>query len=114
MMTAFARGIVFFAILAWPAMSQDLLNQAWQSEFKGDAAGARDFLRRVIQSSPNNPDYLLAYAQMLERQRSPQALEAYEKADAALKSSNAPADSMSDWVSASFATVASCARPRNR
>jgi hypothetical protein len=47
-------------------------------ELKGDGAGARDLLQRVAQNTPDNPGYLKAYAELLERQRSPLALQAYQ------------------------------------
>jgi len=47
-------------------------------ELKGDGAGARDLLQRVAQNTPDNPGYLKAYAELLERQRSPLALQTYQ------------------------------------
>jgi hypothetical protein len=59
-------------------IAQDLSVRASQMETKGDAAGAREFLERSAQSG--GFDALSAYAQFLDRHRSPGARAAYEKA----------------------------------
>ena len=72
-------------------LAQDPIQQAWQLEMKGDPSGARELLERVIQSSSSNYGYARAYAEMLERYRSPGAKAAYEKALSLMKSNGAPA-----------------------
>jgi hypothetical protein len=70
-LTLLAAGASLFA--------QDVVTQAWQMELKGDSAGARELLQRVLQTTPDNVAYLKAYAELLERHHSPQAIAAYEK-----------------------------------
>jgi hypothetical protein len=73
------------------ALAQDPLQQAWQMEMKGDPAGARDLLDRIIQTSPDNFNYAKSYAEMLERYRNPAAKEAYAKALDVMKRNGASA-----------------------
>lgn len=70
-------------------LAQDVVTQAWQMELKGEGAGARELLQRVVQTTPDNVVYLRAYAETLERQRSPQAREAWEKLLEAQRKANA-------------------------
>ena len=69
--------------------AQDVITQAWQMELKGDGLGARDLLRNVLQTTPGNTAYLKAYAELLERQRSPIAVETYATFASALEKANA-------------------------
>ncbi len=81
--------LMLLAAGAVSLLAQDVVTQAWQMELKGDGAGARELLQRVIQTSPDNVVYLRANAEMLERQRSPLAREAYEKLAEAQTKANA-------------------------
>ncbi len=69
--------------------AQDVITQAWQMELKGDGVGARDLLRNVLLTTPGNTAYLKAYAELLERQRSPLTLETYGTFATALEKANA-------------------------
>lgn len=71
-------------------LAQDPIQQSWQLEMKGETAGAREMLERVMQSSPGNFGYARAYAEMLERYHNPGAKAAYENALALMKSAGAP------------------------
>lgn len=80
--------------VVWSAsclFGQDPVAQAWQLEWKGDAAGARELLERVVESSPTNYTYARAYAEMLERYRHPATRDVYAKVLATMKSAGAPA-----------------------
>ncbi|HEY3740257.1 MAG TPA: hypothetical protein VGL53_10455, partial [Bryobacteraceae bacterium] len=70
--------------------AQDPVQQSWQLELKGDSTGARELLERVMQTSPSNYGYSLAYAEMLERYRHPETKAAYEKTLKLMKASGAP------------------------
>lgn len=75
------RSLLFAAVFAaalCPVLAQDVVTQAWQMELKGEGAAARELLQQVLGTSPGNVAYLKAYAGILERQRSPQAIQAYE------------------------------------
>jgi hypothetical protein len=58
-------------------MCQDFIGDAWRLEEKGDGAEARDQLRRVAESQPNNPLALEAYAEFLDRHHDAGARETY-------------------------------------
>jgi hypothetical protein len=59
------------------AAAEDFTARAWQMESNGEAAEARDYLRRAAQDG--GVDAKLAYAEFLDRHRDPAAREAYEK-----------------------------------
>jgi hypothetical protein len=80
--------LVLTACIA-PLFAQDVITQAWQMELKGDGPGARDLLKNVLQTTPGNIAYLKAYAELLDRQQSPQTVEAYGELAAALTKANA-------------------------
>ena len=63
------RLTLFAAVLALSTglFAQDPIQQSWQLEMKGDSAGARELLERVLQSSPSNYVYARAYAETLQR-----------------------------------------------
>jgi hypothetical protein len=69
----------FVSLLTMGAVSgaDDFGAQAWQMESKGEAAEARDYLKRAAQNG--GVDAMLAYAEFLDRHRDPAAREAYEK-----------------------------------
>jgi hypothetical protein len=77
LVTAF---ISFFSVscLDIAAAADDFSARAWQMESKGEAAEARDYLRRAAQDG--GVDAKLAYAEFLDRHRDPAARDAYEKA----------------------------------
>src|ERR1035438_4422223 len=58
---------------------QDLAKEAWQLEAKGDGAEARAHLQRAVESRPNDPLALQAYAEFLDHHRETGTREAYEK-----------------------------------
>ena len=61
------------------ANSQDLTTSAWQLEARGDGAEARVQLQRAVETRPNDPLALQAYAEFLDRHRDPAVREAYDK-----------------------------------
>jgi hypothetical protein len=61
------------------ANSQDLTSSAWRLEARGDGAEARVQLQRAVETRPNDPLALQAYAEFLDRHRDPAVREAYDK-----------------------------------
>ena len=86
-----ARWLCLLLVAVATLPGQDVIMQAWQMELKGDGAGGRDLLKNVLQTTPDNTSYLRAYADMLERQRNPMALEAFEKLASAITKANGSA-----------------------
>ena len=78
-------------LLALGSQAQDLATRAWDLEKSGDAAGAERMLRQTAAGSPDSPAAQRAYAEYLERHRSPDARGAYERLAAVLDRTNAPA-----------------------
>ena len=74
-------GTVLLALIGlnFGLQAQDPGHQAWEMERKGDAAGARELLRRDAQSGSATVAVLRAYAEFLDRHHDPLTREAYEK-----------------------------------
>jgi urease accessory protein UreF len=79
-------------LLCWAGAvaAQDLVSQALQADLKGDFNGAREMMERVLLTNPDNVAYRRAYAEMLERHRSPRTASAYEALLETLKKTSAP------------------------
>lgn len=60
-------------------LGQDYSKEAWLLEAQGNAAEARDQLRRAAESRPNDPLALEAYAAFLDAHRDPDTRAAYSK-----------------------------------
>jgi len=71
--------VVLLGFSAYNLAAQNLTGEAWKLEVKGDAAEARDQLRKAAESAPNDPLALEAYADFLAHHRDPAARGAYEK-----------------------------------
>src|SRR5579863_3969342 len=83
---------VFAGVAAATGMfGQDFSADAWQLEAKGEALEARDRLQRAVESAPNNPLALQAYAEFLDRHRAPEARQAYAALDQLLSRNGASA-----------------------
>jgi hypothetical protein len=83
----FAAGVA----AAMGIFGQDFSGEAWQLEAQGDALEARDRLQRAVESAPNNPLALQAYAEFLDRHRAPEARQAYTNLDQLLSRNGASA-----------------------
>src|SRR4051794_18729753 len=81
--------------------ANDAVDRAHKYEDTGDSAAAREVYSKAVQSSPNDPEVLTGYAQVLERYRDPGAREAWRKTAAALKT----AGKMPDAAAASRRAV---------
>ena len=77
MRTLVTAMIPLFCFSCFAAAADDLHQQAWQMESKGDSAGARELLDRAAQTG--NADAIAAYALFLDRHHDPAARELYEK-----------------------------------
>jgi hypothetical protein len=78
-------------LLAVCSPAQDLASRAWDLEKSGDSAGAERMLRQTATGSPDSAAAQRAYAEFLERHRSPDARAAYEKLATVLDRTNASA-----------------------
>ena len=80
-----------FVMLCASSFAQDLATRAWDLESRGDAGGAERMLRQTAVGSPDSAAAQRAYAEFLERHRSPEARAAYEKLAAVLERTGAAA-----------------------
>jgi hypothetical protein len=73
--------LVVLGVLAslHPLSGQDVVTRARELERRGEAAEARQLLRRTAENAPNDPAVLSAYAEFLDRYRDPAAREVYDK-----------------------------------
>jgi hypothetical protein len=74
-------GLVLTVLLGMgmAARADDAGQRAWELESKGDAAGAYDYLRKAVETSPQDPGTMRAYAEFLDEHRDLGAREAYRK-----------------------------------
>lgn len=78
-MKLLATTIIAISGLSCGLQAQNLSEQAWKMEEKGDAAGALSTLQQAADATPANPAALKAYAEFLDLHRDPGASEAYER-----------------------------------
>ena len=83
--------VVAVASICTALFAQDLASRAWDLEKRGDAAGAERLLRQTAAGSPESAAAQRAYAEFLERHRSPDARTAYEKLASVLERTGAAA-----------------------
>jgi hypothetical protein len=69
--------------------AQDVAAEAWQLESKGAGADAQEQLAKAAAAHPNDPAILRAYAEFLDRHRSPAARAEYQKVLQLLKRTGA-------------------------
>jgi tetratricopeptide (TPR) repeat protein len=59
--------------------ANEAVDRAHKFEDAGDSAAARDVFSKALRASPNDPELVAGYAQILERYRDPDARDAYRK-----------------------------------
>jgi hypothetical protein len=89
-----ARRIVLPLFLATGLFAHEAVDRAHKFEDAGDSAAARGVYAKALQASPQDPELLAGYAQMLERYRDPGAREAYRKSAAAWKGGGRTTDAL--------------------
>ncbi len=91
--TVFRRLLCQGALVSACSLSlfaQDLATRAWELERKGQAAEAVQLLRQAVTAAPDSANAQRAYAEHLERHRSPETRAAYERLAATLERTGGP------------------------
>jgi hypothetical protein len=86
------RSTVLLLFLVGGLSANDAVDRAHKYEDSGDSAAAREVYSKALLSSPNDPELLAGYAQILERYRDPGARDAWRKSAAAWKTANKTSD----------------------
>jgi tetratricopeptide (TPR) repeat protein len=76
------RSTVLLLSLFWLVnglSANDVVDRAHKYEDAGDSAAAREVYSRALRATPNDPEILTGYAQVLERYKDPGAREAWRK-----------------------------------
>jgi len=73
------RSTLLLLWLASGLSASEVVDRAHHFEDAGDSAAAREVYSRAIQASPNDPELIAGYAQILERYKDPGAREAWRK-----------------------------------
>src|SRR5580658_1811814 len=88
--------VIPFIFLSFHLVGQlgasEVTDRAHKYEDAGNSAGAREVYSKAVQTTPNDPELLTAYAQVLERYKDPGAREAYRKSSTLWKNAGRTQD----------------------
>src|SRR5579863_1962689 len=88
------RASFLLLLLVNGLFANEVVDRAHKFEDAGDSAAARDVYSKAVQASPNDPELLSGYAQILERYRDPGAREAYRKSAGLWKNAGRTEDAL--------------------
>jgi hypothetical protein len=88
------RSTLLLVLLVTALSANEAVDRAHKYEDSGDSAAAREVYARAIQASPNDPELLTGYAQILERYKDPGACDAWRKSAALWKSAGRTQDAV--------------------
>lgn len=88
------RSTLLLLLLVSGLSANEAVDRAQKSEDAGDSAAAREVYSKAIQATPNDPELLTGYAQILERYKDPGAREAWRKSAGLWKNAGRPQDAL--------------------
>src|SRR5580700_6075159 len=88
------RSTLLLLWLASGLSASEVVDRAHKFEDAGDSAAAREAYARAIQTTPNDPELLTGYAQILERYKDPGAREAWRKSSSLWKNAGRTQDAL--------------------
>ena len=77
--------VYYCSLLVNGLSASEAVDRAHKYEDAGDSAAARETYTKAIQATPNDPELLTGYAQILERYKDPGAREAWRKSAGAVE-----------------------------
>jgi hypothetical protein len=88
------RSTVLLLLLVNGLSASEVVDRAHKYEDGGDSAAARETYARAVQATPNDPELLTGYAQILERYKDPGAREVYRKSAGLWKTAGRTEDAL--------------------
>src|ERR1700691_4047334 len=88
------RSTLLLLLLVNGLSANEVVDRAHKYEDAGDSAAAREVYATAIQATPNDPDLLTGYAQILERYKDPGAREAWRKSAGLWKTAGRTPDAL--------------------
>jgi hypothetical protein len=88
------RSTLLLLWLAGGLSASEVADRAQKLEDAGDSAAAREVYSKAIQTTPNDPELLSGYAQILERYKDPGAREAYRRSAGLWKNAGRTQDAL--------------------